>query len=85
MNCPKCGVVIHLDSQSKEIDSAFNETKFGKIPAEFFRCKGCGLVRPELWWETLQMDVEMEIKFPEDAAEIIPEELSGKQEAPWGD
>jgi uncharacterized C2H2 Zn-finger protein len=87
MNCPRCGIVIHLDKQSKEIDKALGVLQWGKTPEGFFRCKGCGLLRPEPWWDILQLDIDTKIKFVEEekAIEEVPEELSGTKEAPWGD
>lgn len=83
MNCPKCGVILHLDTQSIEVNNAFNTTKWGEIPEGFYRCWGCGFLRPLLWWQTLEMDVNMEIVLPKEKKEELPEELSGSKEAPW--
>lgn len=76
---------MHLDPQSKEVDTFLNISKWGKDPEGFFRCKGCGLCRPDSWWDVLQLDIETEIKFSEEEKVAEPEELTGTQEAPWGD
>jgi len=85
VNCPKCGVVLHLDKQSVEVNNALNVSKWGPIPDGFYRCWGCGFPRPMLWWATLEMDVNMEIKLPTDEKKAgeLPEELTGSQEAGW--
>ena len=89
MCCPRCGTSLYLDEQSKRIDNVITENK----DAEFFVCKGCGLKRPEAWWESLQLDINTEIDWSKNEeenlikedAEALPEELAGYCEAPWGD
>lgn len=86
MSCPKCGVIVHIDKQSVEISSGCNSAMWGATPEGFLRCWGCGLLRPVLWWEALELDVNTEIKLPEPSkVEEIPEELAGTREAPFGD
>ena len=86
MNCPRCGIILDLDKQSKEIDLELYKSKWGETPKECFRCKGCGLVRPDSWFDALELDINTEIKFNEEAPkEEVPEELAGPVEAPWGD
>jgi hypothetical protein len=86
MNCPKCGARIHLDKQSVEISNASNAVKWGGIPEDFYRCWGCGFLRPLLWWLTLELEINTEIKLLEpEKKEELPEEFSGQQEMSWGD
>jgi len=86
MCCPKCGVILHLDPQSKETNMSFNTTKFGKVPEGFYQCWGCGFARPEVWWDAIELDVHTEIKFPEEKKEEeLPEELTGYCESPWAE
>jgi len=94
MHCPKCGILIHLDKESKATDTFFNKSKWGYVPEGFFQCKGCGLARPDVWWDTLQLDINTEIKFEEEK-EVVPvpplpydiedSEDFGYCESPWSD
>jgi len=89
MYCPRCGILLHLDEQSKRIDNAITDNK----EAELFVYKGCGFRRSEAWWESLQLDVNTEIdwgkaeeeKLIKEDADELPEELAGYCESPWGD
>jgi NMD protein affecting ribosome stability and mRNA decay len=85
MCCPRCGTHIVLDPISKSIDLGCYKSKWGETPKECFRCKGCGLARPDAWWLALELDVNTEITFPEEVVQEMPEELAGLREAPFGD
>jgi len=83
--CPACGTRLFLDAQSKSIDLALSVSTWGEVPKDCYRCKGCGLTRPDAFWEGLELDINTEIKFEETVKEEIPEELAGQVEHPWGD
>ena len=64
MHCPKCGRFFGWDDMSKRIDADINKWEGFVVPSGFYRCRQCRLIRPEAWWEALDLDINTEIPLP---------------------
>jgi hypothetical protein len=75
MYCPRCGKSAYCVDPTTELQT----------------CEGCNLVRPIMWWSSLEVDINTDIDFnqiapPETRDEdTLPEEFRGGREAPWVD
>jgi hypothetical protein len=84
MYCPTCGNRISDCCEvCARIDRGVVADKL-KVPEDCLVCTNCLLTRPKVWWDSLKLDVNSVIEWPQEAKEELPEELTG-HEAPWGD